>query len=144
MSPLVTLKAKWAYLSGIFDGEGCIGFWKSRGGHQAILARLRIINTDSDLIRFCCLVMNGKFEHRKGQSVGWRDSYVCRIDRREDVDHALRSMLPYLRVKRRHAELVLKYFAAHAKGSHYSPTDERLFEEMRLLNGRGGKSRSHL
>jgi hypothetical protein len=91
-----------AYVAGVFDGEGSIGFY-------AKATMLSITNCDPALMTF----LTGKFGHlhHSGQSraptYGNYRCYHWSINGHRRVQNFLRGILPYLIVKREQAELLL-------------------------------------
>jgi hypothetical protein len=139
-----------AYLAGAIDGEGHIGISKTRtpSSEWQRSPRFRfnvtIANTNKawleELQRWC----GGRIEHIFKATERKRDGYVLRFGMTE-VKALLARITPYLVMKRRQAELALKYFDLAAKRRLFSvnakPTDpaivaeqEALWQEMRSLN----------
>ena len=97
-----------AYCAGIIDGEGYIGFMRSRNG-DCFGGRVGVGNTNHGLVEWLAsefgsriLVKYGPQEHCKAQwNVFW--------DGRRGRDF-LRAIYPYLRVKRPQARILMSYF----------------------------------
>lgn len=88
-----------AYLAGIFDGEGCIGFYKS-GSVGGRYFRLTVAMTDEAIIRLLHTELGGRMNGpKKPQKAHWKPLYVWNA-RGEDAWRAYYLMEPYLRLKR--------------------------------------------
>lgn len=94
----------WAYLAGIFDGEGWVGNNASpRNGYNVV-----IVTTDPDLANFL-LNIGGRLYWQKPRNPRHRVRASWRLQRILDVQIFLRGTLPYLTVKRRVAKEVLSH-----------------------------------
>lgn len=136
-----------AYLAGIVDGEGSIGIARHRvTKHNRTYFRphLTISNTNEDLLEWLQarhfrgnLVMNTK--HRPYFKIAWGGFSVAEV---------LKALLPYLVIKRRHAELLIEFCKlriALKKKYKLTPRMELIYMELRRLNWRqsppeGGKT----
>ena len=120
-------EAKYAYLAGIIDGEGCVSL-------QSF--------PQSDFLRPCLIIgqKNYQFladlciEHPGGRitrsSTGWNLQYT----KASVIESVLLSVLPYLRIKKSVAEVVILVCRVSGKvGGHYSDKERlmraRLEEE---------------
>lgn len=100
-----------AYLAGIIDGEGSIGFEhlapRAKRPKSYYVCRLTVINTNKDIIDRLKQTFKGTSDIRKpikNRKVCYR-WYVLG----NDLEIAIKSLLPYLCIKRKQAELVLEY-----------------------------------
>lgn len=116
-----------AYIAGLFDGEGCIGihrqkylsrkdrkkpYKKGHSNHPNSTYRsiITIANTDKEIIEYIQSCFNGSTHQvivHKGNPK-WKDSYEWRASTKTAAD-IIKLLLPYLRIKRRRAEILLKY-----------------------------------
>lgn len=99
--------AERAYLAGLFDGEGTIGYYNYRDRHEATAM---ITNTDPRIMNWIldkigygnvCTISNA-YHRRKHAISHWRITNKPRM-----VDF-LEAITPYLIIKRDQAELLLK------------------------------------
>ena len=100
-----------AYLAGFIDGEGCITLklysrkWKNE--RQYVTAKITVTNAHRDVIAFVGYVFNRKITEEKRYN--WKTAWRVQIDRLEDVREIIKYLLPYLKVKRKQAELLLEF-----------------------------------
>ena len=100
-----------AYIAGIIDGEGCLGYyWKRIGTSRVHRSTVTITNCDNSLMDW----LRTKFGHIRAifqtKKETGRMTYVCYhwdITGNQRVRNFLRGILPYLIVKREQAELLL-------------------------------------
>lgn len=98
-----------AYLAGLIDGEGTITLhW--RAPHGAGLSRmLSISNTYMPVLTWVQERYGGKIRRQSyAANENQHDGYCWNVYRRPDMERILRAVLPFLVIKKRHAELVLE------------------------------------
>src|SRR3990167_8433239 len=109
-------KLQAAYLAGLIDGEGYIGILRTQKNDKAHCTYLhehaycpvlKIAMTDRSIIEWLYSSFGGTFEIRRArenarESYGW----TCR---KALVGKFLRYLYPYLRVKRKQAEIIFRY-----------------------------------
>ena len=138
-------KIQLAYLAGLIDGEGCIGIAKSSKQFRHD-ARLTIGMTDGEYLTALAdeLGIGYLYSQKRAQRPGWKrrtclsfGATACRI--------LLPCVLPYLRLKRRQAELLLEYLelAAHKytkpgrANKIYRAKVTAVYKALRALNKKG-------
>jgi hypothetical protein len=103
----------WAYLAGLFDGEGCIVTMNS---NQPSIV---ITNTNKELIDFLVAKLGGKVykvPHSKtGNSENWKIGYHWVLAKRHEVYIALSLMLPHLIVKKQKSLEALETIRLHGR-----------------------------
>lgn len=135
-----------AYIAGIMDGEGYIGIQVTRSKRLWFRPGVRISNSNRDLLEWI------QAETRAGNLYDLRNGmYALTFDRKADQIAVLTQLLPYLRVKRRLAQIVLEFYDKqppyHPKGrgstgpgTGMGPEEwarrEALVAEAKALNGR--------
>jgi len=137
------------YLAGLLDGEGMITISVRKGGKTikgkiyervGLTPIISFTNSCKNLIDWLTSVLRGstlKSPYEKGDK--WKVVYTLQIARLLDVKLFLEQTLPFLKVKRRQAELVLEFCDLRLK-SKWREYPERLFEiakEVRRLNKKG-------
>lgn len=146
----------WAYLAGLFDGEGHLGFSFSSKMSAYPTPIMSIGNTNKEVIEWVKTNFGGGvlMRPRPSRSTMWE---WC-LWRRDGMGEIIRGMLPYLIIKKRHAELMLRYFEVHPFGRAKNilhrengeflksrpPTVEEVVlvkEVMALQSGQGGRKR---
>jgi hypothetical protein len=110
----VTKEACIAYCAGLIDGEGCIRIkrteWalyradrKTPGFHASI--QVKMVNKNA--VDFLAECLSGRVRLEKQQQPNRRPLYVWSITDQKAEDACI-LLLPYLRVKTRQAELILR------------------------------------
>jgi len=98
-------KTDLAYIAGIFDGEGCITFQKSKSHPQSVFVELT--NTNEWIVRQFYFWFGGSFRNWQSQphwKVTWRW-----VAQGEGGVKFLELILPYLKLKRPQAELAIQF-----------------------------------
>jgi len=110
--PIAVPDVEWAYLAGLIDGEGSISIgWNSARRNWS--PRLTIYNTSRELLENIRTLLgrgyivtvnfkNSSFKHN-------RPVYQFGLSRYFDMIQVLKGVMPYLKLKRKHAELMLKF-----------------------------------
>lgn len=139
------------WLSGLFDGEGCISLhWQhvpSVSGYPVPGYRLFVSNTCKALLdRGYEITGLGKVRARKGKyAEHYLQGYVWDISRRNDILTMLKLMHPWLIAKKRQAEIAIEFISTCRRNNHVTPEmNERrhiLMQEMQsLLHPRSAKA----
>lgn len=140
-------KIDLAYVAGIIDGEGTIGFRKEKlaSGNLCYRMRVSVRHTNEWLIRWLCFAFGGSIVKRKASKAVHKDTWQWCIQANQAAKF-LRFIYPYLRLKRNQADVALKFQANKRRFFTYrwkpKPTKELAVEEaqailMRKLNMRG-------
>ena len=101
-----------AYIAGIIDGEGYVGIKKSKAyacqGRQTpgYTARIQVRMVDEPAIKFLAETLGGWYYKEKPHSAKGRPLY-CYQASDKVAEAILRTLLPFLRVKRVQAETVI-------------------------------------
>ena len=137
-----------AYLAGLMDGEGSFMIRKRNAPNRTqYMPAVSIAMTDRDGIDLISSIYGGAI-HITTLSPGHNAQpyYNWRVDSKNKIVNILSDILPYLRVKRTQAVLLLEYISkfSHGKGCAFSD-DERLEQDLYYqictrLNGRGTDS----
>lgn len=142
-SMLIPSLVDTVYTVGILDGEGSIGIWidtKSKYLHPLVT----ISNNYIPLLEWLVRVFGiGSFGRVHGRTFQWR---IVAIN---DILQFLRLLLPYLKIKRRQAELLIEYCELEKQNimeyvsnnkRPYSPRQWEIYEELKKLNKRGPRA----
>lgn len=92
-----------AWAVGLFEGEGCIGIWKTQKGRKLPLIRLSLEMTDRDVVeRFCEVVACGRVTgpHVYKRPTNRKPTYGWLISNRADVERILLMFQPWLGERR--------------------------------------------
>lgn len=131
-----------AYLAGIIDGEGCVSILRTEALRH-YNARLQIVNTCGDLMIWINDTFGPGFLTVKPHHVPhWKTSYIW-IANSITAWLILRACMPYLRVKKRQAEILMEFIElVHSKPNSKAVSDsdkvkrEELRSELININGR--------
>jgi hypothetical protein len=106
-----------AYLAGIIDGEGSMGFRRMRVkkciGGISLQPRLRVSMCDKKLIFWLHSSFGGGLhirpQYQTDNGTNGKESYCWSVygNRLREI---LKKIYPYLRVKKKHAEIIMKYW----------------------------------
>lgn len=127
----VTSEVDVAYVAGLIDGDGCIRFQSRKKGRRRRQPEVSVSNNCLDVLKWLEERFGGRIycERRRGR----RLSYSWRVFRKDEVRRLLVKVLPYLKVRRRQAELVLYYL------ENDLPVEEleKIHEAVHRLNNGG-------
>lgn len=145
-----------AYLAGIVDGEGYIGIKKTKPHTEKNGAkspsyheRIQIRMTDEDAIRLLAETLGGWYYKEKPGHHQSRLPLYCYAVSDKKASEIINKLLPWLRVKKRDALLVLELRARknanpkHGNGFGRMTDEEleareQLYKACRKLHGTGG------
>ena len=98
-----------AWAAGLFDGEGTLGLYKnsSTGRYCYIMFRVKMC-TKGDVEEFG-RILGVKVRKYKAEKRAWKPVYTVTLNGMGKVKKALEALLPYLRGKRKQAEVMLEY-----------------------------------
>ena len=130
-------KAKFAYLAGIIDGEGCLTIGAGRKGNITNYnSIIMIASTDERLIKWLQNNFGGNYYTSKRTSPKWKQAYIWRFLKKKDIEVLLLAILPYLIIKREQAITLLEF----VRLPRYQETPEKraeLHAKIKKLNTRG-------
>jgi len=152
-------KTEAAYIAGLIDGEGSLRIFlanqKRPNGDMYTVAhvRLHVGMTDRPIIEWLhSITGNGSIEIRtQPKHPNWKTCYVVRWSS-GTATPLLKTIMPYLRLKKRHAEIAIEWFRLSKRGRKFvggrGHTDRtlpydiverraELLAEMKLLNRKG-------
>ncbi len=98
-----------AYIAGIVDGEGYIRISRASNRRNTYVGRIGITNCDLQLLTWVLSMFGGNIHSKKCYSSRHSKSYEWAIHRKCDIRFLIEAILPYLRIKRRQAELMLDF-----------------------------------
>jgi len=151
-------KEVFAYVAGLLDGEASFSIWhrqyKATSTHGRVTySNIRVGMTDEKVILWLKENFGGCITHMK--PVGNRkDAWVWSIFNKRDVNNLLKKLLPFLRVKKRPAEIMIKFNNTFHPSNYIVGKGTRikddvwkrrveLIHELSLLNAKGRKPRSN-
>lgn len=112
-----------AYLAGIIDGEGSIRMQKTifKSQNPKYMPMISVVNTNIEVVEMVSKLLNNSrvFEHNsKGIIIGHKVCFKTQKTGLKSLLEPLNKLLPFLRIKKRQAELLLEYI------NGYSPTKQ--------------------
>jgi hypothetical protein len=129
-------KAKFGYLAGILDGEGCLSI--TAGQKETCVnynSTLQVQNTSKELIDWLQHKFGGSVYLSKKETDKTKEAYMWRVLKKKDIEILLLATLPYLVVKREQAKLLLEFVRLSREAA---PSQRKaLYEKLRKLNSRG-------
>ena len=129
-------KAKYAYLAGIIDGEGCltVGAGKKETciNYNAIIL---VQNTSRKMIDWLQSKFGGQVYLSKKETEKTKAAWMWRITKKKDIEILLLAVLPYLIVKREQAKVLLNF--VRLTPDMNSELRATYYRQLRQLNSRG-------
>jgi len=144
-----------AYIAGFIDGEGYLGLKHDRGcGGSQYMSILKITNTKKEIIDWFYQSFGGWTDIKRRKNPKHREAYTW-IMAGKKLEPFLRKVYPYLKLKKRQAEILLKRIKLmkgmgdntikhqlHSGWNWKYPPEimeeiKGLYEEIRRLNKRG-------
>jgi hypothetical protein len=103
-----------AYVAGIFDGEGCIGYYStSKTGTPYYHALVNITMTEDTVVNMLPKLFGfGKISVHKPKDGTRRTAYQWQVGHKKQVREFLMAIRPYLVGKAEQADVVLQLFKA--------------------------------
>jgi hypothetical protein len=130
-----------AYFAGFVDGEGCIGFGKTR---KSIFPRVLVTNTNIEILQMLQQKYGGDIRKLSKQKSNWKTGFYWRVSWVRALEF-LEDIRPYLILKARQADTIFAWNAIRLgqgrttakKRQEYLDSCEMLVERMHWLNKRG-------
>jgi len=135
-----------AYLAGLIDGDGSIflSYYQARGKkgiHSRISCAISARSANKEFAEEIMQMMGGEVKE-----VG-KDYYEVLISRYADILQLLELILPYLRLKRKQAEIMIEFckerlkYLKYRRNAPYTPRCFKLADMMLALNNKPMKER---
>lgn len=137
-----------AYLAGFVDGEGTIGIysngWKKnrKNPSRGFRCVFQIVNTNEEIINYIKRFLGTSFitkrdpRDKKENLKNNRPRYILTLSSVQNVGEICKAILPYLKIKKSRAELVLEY-CNNRKVRIITDRDIQIVNELKILNKRG-------
>lgn len=138
---------EWAYLAGLFDGEGSISSCTHGDKNLHPLLDVLIYNTSKDLMEYL-LRRFGEFgkiyswKERRSSFPGKKILFRFQISNFQKQEIFLKNIFPFLQVKREHVGLALRYLESRiperGRGKRFPLTPEQkdLIYSLKKLNSK--------
>lgn len=123
----------WAYIAGIFDGEGSIGYY-SDGQRRVSISQSgdegkELLNFIKDKTGFGYIYFNIKF--KPSQTIkNVRPMHVWNASKRQEMRKFLNSVLPYLIIKREKAKEVLEKLGENNIQTRWEKKEDELIQKL--------------
>jgi hypothetical protein len=147
-------EAVMAYAAGFIDGEGYIAIRKLKPDSFARRVspdygiHIEVTNTNKGVLDFLSSHFGGhvyEYRHWDIKGNGCKLPYIWALYQRQSYD-LLTLLLPYLQVKRNHAQICIEFFETrrHKPSQTRLPPEElarseKYFQAMKVLNKRGAQ-----
>lgn len=95
------------YIAGIFDSEGCIGFYSYKRDNSRYRVNVTITNTSLTMIDFIQERIPGSITVKRAAAGRWRETYLWRLGETRALQF-VREITPYLVAKKPQAETIGK------------------------------------
>lgn len=129
-------KAKYSYLAGIIDGEGCLTIGAGRKGNVTNYNSIIMVTSTSEkLIKWLVGNFGGNYYKSNRIVPNSKPAYIWRFLKHKEIELLLLAILPYLIIKREQAILLLEFVRLPRKD--VPEKREELFQKMKTLNKRG-------
>lgn len=127
------------YMAGMIDGEGTIRLEKDKRG--CLHPRVSVANTNQDTLRKLQEMTGiGGFYIRENRGTNWKAVWMWNVNGIVDTKALLIQLKDCFIVKKRQAELLLKFMEIYLSSPSYgevTPEMREIDKEMRQLNRRG-------
>jgi len=117
-----------AYVAGLMDGEGSIGFTRSR---SAMVPRVSITNTNIDILNDLKEAFGGYITPLSRSKAKWKQAYAWVINNTKAVDFVA-LLEPWLRIK--HEQVWLLYAWDAIRPGHGRRWDEEKLDVLSMIN----------
>lgn len=152
-----TQKLFLSWLAGFIDGEGTISITRknpqtmNRTYHKTYRAYLSIANTSGEIMN----LIQENLSSMAGRSIGTlgeyggknpkhKRYYLFSVNKMLDLVWVLRTVQPYLILKKSQAEMVISFLSSREEklgkkhfGSDITANEIKIFDNIRILNKRG-------
>jgi hypothetical protein len=130
-------KAKFGYLAGILDGEGCltIGAGRRETGVINYNPIVLVQNTSRELIEWLQSRFGGQVYLSKKETEKTKTAWMWRITQKKAIENLLLAVLPYLVIKREQAKILLAFVRLTPEAN--SRLRQTYWQQLRILNSRG-------
>jgi hypothetical protein len=140
------MQVSWEYLAGFVDGEGSIGIHKSYHGRKWVCLTpcFQVSNTNREILEALKEKVGfGTITQDKRTGKNWRPTYNYCVQGFK-VKLILQQLLPYLQLKKKQAELVIRFIEIREQqlkgkpfSTPYAPELFAIHEAVAKLNQKG-------
>jgi len=118
----------WSWLACAIDGEGNIKVYHARGHYYQ--ASFRIFNTNRSFIEKAASLTLENVKGKSGDTpLRTKTCWYIQVARVHKLLYILKKVLPYLIIKKRLAELVIRFCEVRIGNVHYTGDEEEIAKE---------------
>lgn len=103
-----------AYVAGLFDGEGCVNFVRSKNSRSLVL-RAHIVNTDREILDFISSIFGGVVRQVTRRNDHWKTAYRLDFINRH-ASSFLEKIDPWLRIKSNQSTIAMGWEFLRSEG----------------------------
>ncbi len=136
---MIWTETQLAYLAGIIDGEGTFYIGITNNGRK-FHCRIYVVNTNYDIIKWLQDTFGGLIYRRDSKKhPEWKTKYEWVLDKKS-IDPICNKLLPYLIIKKKHAEIMIDFRNSFIKGKRPVISEYILafrkscYEQIKILN----------
>jgi len=124
------------YLACLIDSEGCICLAYGNKNKQILRPIINISNTDKFILNWAYNIIRRGWISHTPKVLHHKVLYIYSIGSKRDAIYVLNIILPYLKIKKQQAQLLLEFCKNHEHGK-YTNRDFEIFNKIKFLNKRG-------
>jgi hypothetical protein len=131
---------KLAWLAGILDGEGVIGFYEIPSNKKGITYQnhVRIVNADPNIILECDAIISEIVGHRISHGRDLRKDrphvyWYISVNHQYDIIKLLSLVEPYMIGKKAQAHLLLELLRRHNKGTKFNKMEIEVIDILKRM-----------
>ena len=136
---------EWAYMAGLFDGEGTVRTGTNK--HGSTFYRAQIGNTNQEVLLWLTEISGvGKCrKHTQSENPRWKQAYVWALDGMDKLLYFLEGIRPYVIIKRGQVEVMITLLqhrleALSINGKAPPTVEDRFMKDIiQILNRKGVK-----
>jgi len=114
-----------AYLAGIIDGEGTFYIYVGKNGRK-FNSRIYVVNTNEEIINWLKATFGGLVYSRTSpKNPLWKRKFEWILDKKAQ-DIVCVKILPYLIIKKKHAEVMIEFRKSFTQQSYQHISEETL------------------
>ena len=129
------------YIAGFVDGEGCLSIYKHQDKRinkgYTFYPKFTICSTNKYILSLLKRELGGRIFISNKKSNTSKCVYALAIQDLESIETAIDKIYPHLILKRKQADILLKYCKIRKEGKEYSERENKLYNQIKELNRRG-------
>jgi len=133
-------ETRLAWLAGIIDGEGVIGFYEIPSNKTGVTYQnhIRVINSDPDIIAECDDIITTILGHRVTHGRDMRKDrphiyWYISINHQKDIIKVMSLIIPYMVGKKSQAELLVEMLKRHHRGTRMNKMECEIIDILKRM-----------